>query len=416
MTSNTCNTDDSNVLSVDEAVARMLNSVEAVKGFEQVALLDAYERVLDETLTVPFDIPAVDNSAMDGFALRAADLADGLRELFIVGLARTGHPFTGHVESGQTVRITTGAPIPAGADSVIVQEKVEVLGGTHIRPGVPVQVGDNIRRAGEDLKRGADFLGHGRFLTAPDIGLIASSGIAELRVKRRPRVALLATGDELTPLGRPLTHGGMFDSNRYALHAALRGLQVKVMDQGIVRDDPERLREALSRAGGMADVVISTGGVSVGPADFVKDVIAGIGKIDFWRIAMKPGRPLAFGHINGAVFIGLPGNPVSALVGFYLFALPAIEKKMGLTQPRPRPRFRVISAETLHKQPGRAEFLRGIVEPHADGGWQVRTTGPQGSGMLSSMSRANVLICLPAEQGPVQPGDTVEVLPFTGLM
>jgi molybdopterin molybdotransferase len=259
-------------------------------------------------------------------------------------------------------------------------------------------------------------LAPGRYLTPPDIGLIASLGLGEVKVKRRPRVALLSTGDEIHPIGRPLGAGGIYDSNRYGLHVALNRLNVKVMDQGIVPDDPELLREALSRAAAAADVVISTGGVSAGEADFVRDVLSSLGQIDFWKVAMKPGRPLAFGRIGGSVFVGLPGNPVAALVCFLQFVRPLLEKKMGVIDRPLIPHFEAVSLDRLEKKPGRTEFLRGIAETSEAGAWRVRKAGPQGSGILSSLSRANVLMILPYEAGPVEPGETVEVVPLSALM
>jgi molybdopterin molybdotransferase len=252
----------------------------------------------------------------------------------------------------------------------------------------------------------------GRLLTPPDIGLIASLGVAEVKVRRRPRVALLSTGDEVHAIGRPLAPGGLYDSNRYVLHTALNALNVKTMDQGIVPDDPDLLREALVRAAATADVVISTGGVSVGRADYVKEVLAEVGEIDFWKVAMKPGRPLAFGRIGPAIFLGLPGNPVAALICYFQFVHPLLERKMGVAQPALVPGFAAETQDPLRKKPGRTEYQRGILTPGEGGRWLVRKAGGQGSGILSSLSRSNVLIVLEHERGAVQAGETVQVLPF----
>ncbi|CAL1240073.1 molybdopterin molybdotransferase MoeA [Candidatus Methylocalor cossyra] len=403
-------------LRVEDALHRMLDAVTPVKGYEQVGLLDAWCRVLHEPVVAAIDVPSRANAAVDGYAVRAADLPGpgGVAELAVIGTARAGHPFPGTVQAGQAVRIMTGAHLPEGADTVLPQEQVEAQ-GAGIRVGEGHGQGDNVRLAGEDIARGTTVLAPGRYLTPPDIGLIASLGQGEVKVKRRPRVALLSTGDELCALGHPLPAGGLYDSNRYTLHAALKRLNVKVMDQGIVPDEPERLREALTRAAANADVVVSSGGVSVGEADFVRDVLLALGSIELWKVAMKPGRPIAFGRIGGAVFIGLPGNPVAALVCFFQFVQPVLEKKMGISERPVVPVFKAIAAHRLSKKPGRTEFQRGILDP-TPGGWRVRSSGHQGSAILTSMSRGNCLIVLPHDAGPVEVGEAVDVVPFAAFM
>jgi molybdopterin molybdotransferase len=404
-------------LRFDEALRRMLEATVPVTGYEQVGLLDAAFRVLHEPVVAPFDVPSHTNSAVDGYAVRAADLPGpgATVELMVVGKARAGRPFEGQVKSGRAVRIMTGAPLPAGADTVLMQEHVEAQ-VDRIRIGEGHRLGDNVRRAGEDLARGATVLAPGRYLAPADIGLIASLGQGEVKVRRRLRVALLSTGDEVHAIGRPLGAGGVYDSNRYTLGAALARLNVKVMDQGIVPDDPDLLREALIRAGAAADVVISSGGVSVGEADFVRDILNDLGEIAFWKVAMKPGRPIAFGRIGASLFIGLPGNPVAALVCFLQFIRPVLEKKLGITDRPTIPMFKAVSLDRLKKKPGRTEFQRGMLEPAGDGTWRVRKTGGQGSGILSSMSRADVLIVLSHERGPVAAGETVDVVPFAAFL
>lgn len=405
------------LLRVDDALSRMLEAAVPVRGYEQVGLLDAAFRVLHEPVTAPFDVPAHTNAAVDGYAVRAADLpgAGQVAELAVTGRALAGQPFEGVLAEGHAVRIMTGASLPGGADTVLMQEHVEMNGGL-IRVGEGHRLGDNVRRAGEDIARGSEILRPGRYLTPADLGLIASLGLGEIRVRRRPRVALLSTGDEVRGLGQPLPPGGIYDSNRYALHAALRRLNVQVLDQGIVPDDPARLRDALARAAASADLVISTGGVSVGEADFVREVLQSLGAVEFWKVAMKPGRPVAFGRIGTSLFMGLPGNPVAALVCFLLFVHPVLEKQKGITDRPAIPAFKAASRDRLNKKPGRTEFQRGILESSAFGAWEVRKTGVQGSGILSSMSRADVLIVLPHESGPVAPGDMVDVVPFAGFM
>jgi molybdopterin molybdotransferase len=408
---------DPGSLRVADALRRMLDAVVPVTGYEQVGLCDAAFRVLHEPVVASFDVPSHTNSAVDGYAVRAADLpgAGATVELAVTGRARAGRPYEGQVESGQAVRIMTGAPLPAGADTVLMQEHVEVH-GERIRVGDGHRLGDNVRKAGEDLPRGATVLAPGRWLTPADIGLIASLGQGEVKVQRRVRVALLSTGDEVHAIGRPLAPGGVYDSNRYTLHAALSRLGVQVMDLGIVPDDPECLKEALVRAAACADIVVSSGGVSVGEADFVRDVMGALGEIAFWKVAMKPGRPLAFGRIGSALFIGLPGNPVAALVCYLQFLRPLLEKQMGMTERPTSPVFQAVTLDRLRKKPGRTEFQRGRLEPGGDGTWRVRKTGAQGSGILSSMSRADALIVLSHERGPVAAGDKVDVVPFAAFL
>ncbi|HYE34899.1 gephyrin-like molybdotransferase Glp [Methylocaldum sp.] len=414
-----CSDDEEHdALHVNEALRRMLEAVSSVKGYEQVGILEAAARVLHESVVSPLDVPSHTNAAVDGYALRGEDLpgSDSMAKMRVVGLALAGKPFAGTVLPGQVVRIMTGAPMPAGSDTVLMQEHVDidedyigVTGGRH-------RTADNVRMAGENIKRGETVLNQGRYLTPPDVGLIASLGISEIRVKRRPRVALLSTGDEVHQIGRSLGVGGIYDSNRYTLHSALKRLSVKVMDQGIVPDDSELLREALTRAASTADVVISSGGVSVGEADFVKEVLSSIGSIGFWKVAMKPGRPLAFGNIGASTFIGLPGNPVAVMVSFYQFVLPLLEKKMGILERPVIPTLKAKCIERLVKRPGRTEYQRGILERTHTGDWLVRTSGKQGSGILRSMSLANALIILEHDRASVEPGETVEALPFAYLM
>lgn len=405
-------------LHVDDALTRMLSAVSPVKGYEQIALLEAVSRVLHEPVISPIDVPSHTNSAVDGYALRGEDLpgAGGVATFHVAGVALAGTPFVGGLLPGQAVRIMTGAPMPAGADTVLMQEHVDFDGERISVTGGRHRAGDNVRLAGEDIRQGETILKQGRRLTPPDIGLIASMGIGEVKVKRRPRVALLSTGSELHSIGKPLGVGGVYDSNRYTLHAALKRLSVKVMDQGTVPDDPELLTEAFTRAAAAADVVISTGGVSVGEADFVKGVLSSIGTVGFWKVAMKPGRPLAFGTIGGTTFVGLPGNPVSAIVSFYRFVLPLLEKKMGVQERSVMPTLKARCVERLAKKPGRTEYQRGILERTETGNWQVRTTGSQSSGILRSMSLANALIALEHDRAAVEPGDMVDVLPLACVM
>ncbi len=410
-----CDERDPTALPVSAALGRVLAVVRAVDGHEQLAIRSALGRVLAETLSSPVDVPAHTNSAMDGYALRSADLAStGRVELRVIGTALAGAPFAGAVGPGTAVRIMTGAVLPPGADCVVMQERVEAAGG-HLRVGGGHRAGDNVRRAGEDLPRGGTVLQAGRRLLPADIGLLASLGVAEVRVWRRVRVAFFSTGDELRTLGQSLAQGEIYDSNRYTLHGMLRRLGVELVDMGVVRDRPGALRQALDEAARVADVVITSGGVSVGEADFVKDTLAALGEVDFWKIAMKPGRPLAFGRVGEAVFFGLPGNPVSVMVTFYQFVQPALRRMMGETYAEPVV-VRVPCLTRLRKRPGRTEFQRGILGREADGSLVVRGTGDQGSGILSSVSRADCFIVLPEDCAGVDPGEAVTVQPFHGLV
>lgn len=405
---------DPNSLPVAAALARIDGLVRPVGGYQQVALRQALDRVLAEPIISPIDVPAHTNSAMDGYALDGADLpAEGPVELIVLGTALAGAPYAGQVTPGTAVRIMTGAVLPEGADTVVMQEHAE-RSGERVRIGPGHRPGQNVRRAGEDLARGAVVLEPGVRLHPAELGLLASLGVAEVRVWRRPRVAFFSTGDELRSIGQALAAGEIYDSNRYTLYGMLTRLGAEVIDMGVVRDDPAALHRAFQDAAA-ADAVITSGGVSVGEADFVKDILADLGAVDFWKIAMKPGRPLAFGRVGGAVFFGLPGNPVSVMVTFYQFVLPALRRMMGQKDVAPV-RVRVPCRNRLKKRPGRTEFQRGVLEWGADGALAVTSTGEQGSGILSSMSRANCFIVLPHEAGNLEAGSLVEVQPFEGLV
>jgi molybdopterin molybdotransferase len=361
-------------------------------------------------------VPAHDNSAMDGYAVRHADLkAEAEVTLTIAGSAFAGAPYKGTLKAGEAVRIMTGGVVPPGADTIVMQEHVKAE-GTRVMIGSGHRQGQNLRRAGEDLKRGAAALKRGRRLRPADIGLIASLGIPELSVYRKLRVAFFSTGDELVSVGTAPEEGQIFDSNRYTIYGMLERLGCDVIDMGVVRDDPKLLERAFEDAAQAADVVITSGGVSVGEADFVKDLLDRLGEVVFWKIAMKPGRPLAYGRVRGAHFFGLPGNPVSVMVTFYQFVRDALLKLSGEEPIAPAPTFKVPCTSALKKAPGRTEFQRGILSRAADGQWSVRATGEQGSGILSSMSEANCFIILPTDQGNVTAGGFVHVQVMEGIV
>ena len=406
------------VAKAQEFIARLVPRVDAV---EMLPLRSALGRVLARDLVSPFDVPAHDNSAMDGYALRGSDLArDAPTRLVPAGTGLAGQPFAGEVAPGQCLRITTGAVMPAGLDTVVPQEfvKLDALGAVVVPPGV-VRAGDNRRLAGEDLAAGSAALSAGRLLRPADLGLMASLGLAEVPVWRRLRVAFFSTGDELRSIGEALDTGCVYDSNRYTLWGMLTRLNVELLDLGVVRDDPAALEAAFRQAAAAADAVITSGGVSVGEADYTKRIMAELGEVLFWRIAMRPGRPMAIGRIasggQSAILFGLPGNPVAVMVTFYAFVRDALLAMSGATAP-PLPMLRAASTQAIRKKPGRTEYQRGIVSRSADGQWQVQITGSQGSGILRSMSVANGLVVLGHEQGNVAAGETVDVLPFDGLV
>jgi len=405
---------ENRALSAAEARDRMVAEVTPIAGREFLPVRSALGRILAADIVAPHDVPAHDNSAMDGYAVRFDTLpAAGEVRLAVVGTAFAGNAFSGIVGKGQAVRIMTGAVLPAGADTVVVQEVVRSEGNEVIVP--PGQrKGQNTRRAGEDLARGAVALAAGKRVGPAELGLIASLGVVEVEVRRRLRVAFFSTGDELASLGKPLAPGEIYDSNRYTLHGLLTHLGADIIDMGVVADQPQALEGALSEAVQVADAIITTGGVSVGEADFVREILGQLGEVKFWKLNIKPGRPMAFGKVGKAWLFGLPGNPVAVMVSYTQFALDALLRLSGLDPLPQRPLLTVAAANAIRKQPGRREYLRGTVVA-VDGRWQVKTAGNQGSGVLRSMSEANCFVVLPEACAGVQPGDQVAVELFEGL-
>ncbi|CAG0965582.1 molybdopterin molybdotransferase [Rhodocyclaceae bacterium] len=410
---------DPESLGVEAARRIILDLIAPVDGSAHVAVREALGRVLAEDVISPMNVPGHDNSAMDGYAVRFADLAaEGETVLRLAGTTFAGRAFDGGIGPGECVRIMTGGVIPAGADTVVIQETVQA---ENDRVAVPPRqrLGQNIRRAGEDLRAGTPAIRAGKLLRPAELGLIASLGLGEVMVRRRLRVAFFSTGDELCSIGTPLKDGEVYDSNRYTLHGMLARLGCEIVDLGVVRDDPAAIEAAFREAATRADAIITSGGVSVGEADFIRGLMAKLGEVAFWKIAMRPGRPMAFGRIgsdaDAAWLFGLPGNPVAVMVTFYAFVRDALLKLSGVAPVAPLPRFRVPCVTPLKKRPGRSEFQRGVLF-HENGEWKVRATASQGSGVLRSMSEANCLIVVEPERGNVEPGEAVDVQPFEGLV
>ena len=407
---------DPNSMPVDKARALIARFLTPLSVTERVHVRAALNRVLAEDVISPINVPSNDNSAMDGYAVRFADLkSDGEVTLKIAGTSFAGKPYTGAVNAGEAVRIMTGGVVPVNADTIVMQEHTKTGGGA-VTIGTGHRKNQNLRRAGEDLATGQTALKRGLPLRPAEIGLIASLGIGEVTVYRKLRVAFFSTGDELVSIGSTPGEGQIFDSNRYTIHGMLTRMGFDVIDMGVIRDDPALIEAAFTQAAATADVVITSGGVSVGEADFVKDMLNKLGEVLFWKIAMKPGRPLAYGKINGAHFFGLPGNPVSVMVTFYQFVRDALLVLSGQSPVPPLPTFKVPCTSALKKAPGRTEFQRGILTQDADGAWCVKVTGEQGSGILRSMSEANCFIILPTAQGNVAPGALVEVQVMEGVV
>ncbi|ADJ63391.1 molybdopterin molybdotransferase MoeA [Herbaspirillum seropedicae] len=412
---------DPHAMTVERAQAVIREFIHPIEAVEKLPIRSALSRVLAQDIVSRIDVPAHDNSAMDGYALRGEDLAEGRElRLQIIGEVHAGDRFTGQVGPGQCVRIMTGAPMPAGCDTVIPQElTVDADQSAVTVPPGRVRAGDNRRLRGEDLALGSVALPRGRILRPSDIGLLASLGLAEAPVQRRLRVAFFSTGDELRSVGEPLDEGCVYDSNRYTLHGMLTRLGCEVLDMGVVPDDPAALEAAFRSACEEADAVITSGGVSVGAADYTKQIMASLGEMAFWKIAMRPGRPLAFGRIRSrgreAYLFGLPGNPVAVTVSFSFFVRDALLRLAG-AEAKPLPRLRVKTATAIRKKAGRTEYQRGILAPDDSGNWSVRLTGMQGSGILRSMSDANCIIELEHDRGDVAAGEEVAVVLFDGLV
>jgi molybdopterin molybdotransferase len=409
---------DPDSMPVDRARALIRQFLTPLTATERVSIRSALGRILAQDIDSPVAVPGHDNSAMDGWAVRFADLSpDSETELKRVGESFAGKPYAGAMGPGQTVRIFTGAIMPMGSDSVVMQERAkEIVGGVRIPAGALAKAGQHRRLAGEDLKRGQRVFAAGQPVRPAELGMLASLGLGEVTVYRKLRVAFFSTGDELKSIGTPLAAGEIYDSNRYTLYGMLTRLNFDVVDMGSVPDVPDALEQAFTTAAASADVVITSGGVSVGEADFVRPLMAKLGEVLFWKIALKPGRPLAYGKIGNAHFFGLPGNPVAVMVTFYEFVREALLVLAGQRDAGAPATFKATLSAPIRKAPGRTEFQRGILAQDGTGRWTVRTTGDQGSGILSSMSQANCFIVLPTPTGDLPAGETVDVQPLEGLI
>ena len=412
---------DPQALSVNKAQEFIQHLVQTLPTIatEELPLMQALGRIVAEDIVSPINVPAHDNSAMDGFAFDGAQLGTSPLKLRVVGKALAGKAWQGSVATGECVKIMTGAVMPLGLNTVIAQE-LTTINTTGIEtiveiPAGLLQIGDNRRKAGEDLQRGLPALTVGNTLTPAALGLVASLGVAKVKVYRQLRVAYFSTGDEVLSLGDAMREGAVYDSNRYTVFGLLSRMGCEVIDMGVVRDDPALLEQAFKKASDTADVIITSGGVSVGEADFTKAMMKKLGDVAFWKIAMRPGRPMAVGRLGNCILFGLPGNPVAVMVTFLAFVKPALLQMMG-GLPSSTPYLRAKSAVALRKKPGRTEYQRGFVCTLPDGTLQVEAAGNQGSGVLRSMVEANGLIVLHHHQSNVAAGEEVDVMMFEGAI
>jgi len=418
MISSQPNCNDNNepgLLSVQSALSKILLAIPERQLSQQINIEQARARTLAEAIIAPFNVPGYDNAAVDGYAISHQQITPGHPRLTIIDTLYAGQATAKPLQTNQCYRIMTGAAVPESIDQVVMQEQV-CLKGDQIEWEGRMQSGQNIRRIGENIQQGETILPPGRLLTPADIGLIASLGITEIKVKQKLRVAIISTGNEIISPGQPYSPQHNFDSNQYILQAVLDRPDIEIIHLGILADDPAILRENFQYASQYADVIISSGGVSVGDADYTRMILEETGQINFWKIAIKPGRPLAFGQIGKTIFFGLPGNPVAVMVTFYQFVLPALEKMLGIKHKILAPLLTVKITEDIAKKPGRTEVLRGILEASKIEGWTIKTTGQQGSGILRSMSLANAFIILEHQRSEVKAGEMVTVQPFSGIM
>ncbi len=396
-------------LDLDEALELVLKEIPTPAEVERVGLNQALGRVVAEDCRACIDLPPFPASAMDGYAFKWRPQIEPLR---IVGASVAGHPYHGPINAGEAVRITTGAAMPTGCDTVALQEDCILL-GDRVRINCTGQPGDNVRPRAQDIRCGQPVVQRGRSLNAFDIGALAASGADAVTAFNRPRIAVFSSGDELKQPGAALEYGDIYDSNRYAVASLLRKLPVEVINLGVLKDDAILIAEGLVQASQDCQLILTSGGVSVGEADLVKSAIESLGELRFWRLNLKPGKPLAFGRIGRASLLGLPGNPVSTIVTYLLLAKPAVEALCGM-QPQPPLRVRCKLTERIRHKPGREEYQRGLMT-EASGVAEVRITGDQSSNRMSTFAAANCLIRIPKTVGDLAPGSSVQALPFWGL-
>ncbi|WP_198264016.1 molybdopterin molybdotransferase MoeA [sulfur-oxidizing endosymbiont of Gigantopelta aegis] len=417
-------TDTANLfLSVKEVQQRIINDIKAINGIEQVGIRQALGRILAQNVVATFDTPPCDNSAMDGYAFSSKELdsqaiKDGEQtaiSLKVVGQSFAGHPYQGAIAKGEAIRIMTGAAVPSDVDTVVMQEHTETPEEGLVNITTLPKALANVRKKGDDLSTGHTFLSCGKKLSPTDLAFLATQGIPEVKVSRKIRVAFFSTGDELRSIGETLGEGDIYGSNRYSLYGLLKNLDVELIDMGVIPDDRQAIEAAFLSASEVTDAVITSGGVSVGEADYVKETLEKLGQINFWKIAMKPGKPLAFGTLGKSLFFGLPGNPVAVIATFYQFVQPALKRMKGQSIVLPL-EIQVKTSELLKKRPGRTDFQRGILEQSESGEFTVRSAGMQASHVLTAMSQANCFIVLAAESGSVEAGKMVTVQPFEGLI
>ncbi|MDR9828061.1 molybdopterin molybdotransferase MoeA [Vibrio sp. FNV 38] len=402
------------LMPIEDALSKMLESVTPIATKLSLPLPDALGYVLAEDISSPIFVPPFDNSAMDGYAVRIEDLVS-TDTLPMVGKSFAGQPFEGDWPQGCCIRIMTGAKIPEGCNAVIMQEQTQDSDAGIQFLNREIKPNQNIRPTGDDIQQGAQVLAKGTRLTPRDIPMIASLGVAKVTVYRKPRVAFFSTGDELRPLGETLTEGEIYDSNRYGISALITNFGCEAIDLGIIPDCPQTLKETFEYAQSQADVVVTSGGVSVGEADYTKDILEELGQIGFWKLAIKPGKPFAFGQLNNAVFCGLPGNPVSAMLTMYVLVQPLLAKLAGHSQWSPEPMIPAITKQGFKKSPGRTDYQRGVYSIE-DGKFVVETTGNQSSGAFRSMSLANCFVVLERDRGDVEAGEMVQIELFNASL
>ncbi|WP_159736938.1 molybdopterin molybdotransferase MoeA [Vibrio atypicus] len=402
------------LMPIEDAMEQMLSPIKPIQTTLQLPLADAIGYVLAEDILSPIFVPPFDNSAMDGYAVRLTDL-NANNVMPLAGKSFAGQPFDGEWPAGYCVRIMTGAKIPDGCDAVIMQENTEESDAGIVINQTDVKPQNNIRPTGDDIKQGDVVLPKGARLTARDIPMIATLGISHVTVVRKPRVAFFSTGDELKPLGEALAEGQIYDSNRYGIKPLIENFGCEPIDLGIIPDCPDQLKATFEQAQTLADVVVTSGGVSVGEADYTKDILEELGQIGFWKLAIKPGKPFAFGKLSTAWFCGLPGNPVSAVMTMYVLVQPMLAKLAGHTEWKAPESIPAITRSAFKKSPGRTDYQRGIYTIE-NGQFVVETTGNQSSGAFRSMSLANCFVVLERERGRVESGETVNIQLFNSTL